>query len=139
MRVVVCFCNNPIQQIKGNTLASEHHIFKMFVSNPHNTLLIMGERDKNVDDPMLTSQDIKRTNCHLLGSYLITLYMCRCNLIVKNVLMSKLEPLRHSVNAWQGWSQLPVGEPQESLTMVTCQLELKFVWALGNHKSVSLL
>jgi hypothetical protein len=35
----------------------------------------MGDRDKNFEDPMLTTPVIRRTKYHLLGFYLITLYV----------------------------------------------------------------
>ena len=34
----------------------------------------MGDRDKNFEDPMPTTQVITKTKYHLLGFYLITLY-----------------------------------------------------------------
>jgi hypothetical protein len=35
----------------------------------------MGDRDKNFEDPMPTTQVIRETKYHLLGFYLITLYL----------------------------------------------------------------
>jgi hypothetical protein len=36
-------------------------IFKTFVSTPHNTPLIMGERHKDFEDPSTCGQDIRKT------------------------------------------------------------------------------
>ena len=62
--------------------AYEHQIFEILVSTPHNTPLIMGDRHKNFEDPMTTSRDIKKTNHHLLGFYLITVYIFFLNTFI---------------------------------------------------------
>ena len=38
-----------------------HRIFKILVPTPHNTPLIIGGRDKNFEDLMQSSQDIRKT------------------------------------------------------------------------------
>jgi hypothetical protein len=45
-----------------------------FGAYPHNDPIIMGDRHKSFEDPMNTTRDIRRTNYHLLGFYLITIY-----------------------------------------------------------------
>ena len=42
-------------------------IFKILVSTPHNTPLIIGDRDKNFEDPITGTQDIRKTKFDLLG------------------------------------------------------------------------
>jgi hypothetical protein len=46
-------------------------IFKIFVSTPHNTPLIMGDRHKNFEDPSTWSlgRDIRKTKFDLLGFF----------------------------------------------------------------------
>jgi hypothetical protein len=45
-------------------------IFKIYVSIPHNTPLIMGDRQKNFEDPITCAQDIRKTKFDLLGLFL---------------------------------------------------------------------
>jgi hypothetical protein len=65
LRILFCF---------PYILSCGHQIFNILVSTPHNTPLIMGDRDKNFEDPVPTTRVIRRTKYHLLGFYLITLY-----------------------------------------------------------------
>ena len=41
-------------------------IFKILVSTPHNTPLIMGDRHKNFEDPITWARDIRKTKFHLV-------------------------------------------------------------------------
>ena len=43
--------------------------FKILVSTPHNTPLIMGDRHKNVEDPMTWTRDIRKTKFHLVSFF----------------------------------------------------------------------
>ena len=44
-------------------------IFKILVSTPHNTPLIMGDRHQNFEDSSTGAQDIKKTKFELLGFF----------------------------------------------------------------------
>ena len=81
------------------------------VSTPYNTPLIMGDRHKNFEDPMPTRRDIKRTNYHPVGFYLITHYLivrsntsvwpCTAILLYSPVcVMAPLPQLIYSIVSW---------------------------------------